>query len=257
MIWDQIVDFFLSSSSWTGPRGIPVRVGEHLWYTFAVVTVAALIAFPLGALIGHTRKGSWLVINVANGARSLPTLGLLTLLVLLLGLGFLPALIGLVILAIPPILTATYAAVRGAAPSAVDAARGMGMPEWRILTQVEIPLGLPVIVGGFRSAVLQVIATATVAAYIALGGLGRFILDGLAVRDYGQMAGGAILVASLALIADLVFAGASRLIRRGKERDVASEVLANELIEESAELEPNLAGVAHTQETQPSTRSTN
>lgn len=216
MIWQQILDFF--ATSWTEPAGIPARLGEHLAYTAIVVVIALLIAFPIGAAIGHTRKASWLIINLANAARSLPTLGLLTLLVLLLGLGFTPAAIGLVILAIPPILTATYAAVKGANPVVVDAARGMGMSEWQILTRVEIPLGLPVILGGLRSAVLQVIATATVAAYIALGGLGRFILDGLAVRDYGQMAGGAILVAGLALVADLAFALLTRLIPTREEK---------------------------------------
>lgn len=211
MIWEQMWLFFTDPASWAGPSGIPARASEHLWYTLVVVTFAFLIAFPLGSVIGHYGKGSWFVINVANGARSLPTLGLLTLLVLVLGLGFAPAAIGLTILAVPPILTATYAGIRGADDQVVDAARGMGMPEWKILTNIEIPLGFQVILGGLRSATLQVIATATVAAYIALGGLGRFILDGLALRNYGKMAGGAVLVATLALLTDLLFAAISRL----------------------------------------------
>ncbi len=242
MIWDQIWGFFTDPANWQGSAGIPTRVGQHIWYTAVVVGVALLLAAPLGALIGHTRRGSWLVINIANGARSLPTLGLLTLLVLWMGLGFLPAAIGLVVLAIPPILTATYAGVKGADPVVVDAARGTGFSEWSILTQVEIPLGLPVILGGLRSAVLQVIATATVAAYIALGGLGRFILDGLALRDYGQMAGGAILVAGLALTADLIFNLASRSLRKGPPENVAID---DELDLVSAELDPALTSIAN------------
>lgn len=205
MILQQIWEFFANPANWSGSGGIPTRVLEHLGYTGLVVLIAALIAFPLGAFIGHTGKGSWFVVNTANTARALPTLGLLTLLVLVLGLGLAPAVIGLVALAVPPLLTATYAGIRSADKAAVDAARGMGMSEISILFKVEIPLGWQVILGGLRSGVLQVIATATVAAYIALGGLGRFILDGLAVRDYGKMGGGAILVALLALTADMIF----------------------------------------------------
>lgn len=205
MIFTQIWEFLSNPASWTGPEGIPVRLLEHLGYTAIVVLIALAIALPLGAIIGHTRRGAWLVIGIANASRALPTLGLLTLMVLLLGLGFLPAVIVLVVLAIPPILTATYAGIRGVSPTVVDAARGMGMPEWRILLTVELPIALPILLGGLRSAILQVIATATVAAYIALGGLGRFLLDGLALRDYGQMAVGAILVAALAIAIDLLF----------------------------------------------------
>lgn len=206
MILQQIIEFFSNSTNWSGSDGIPARLGEHLLYTAVAVLIGMAIAVPVGAIIGHTRRGAWLVINIANGSRALPTLGLLTLMVLLLGLGFLPAAIVLIVLAIPPMLTATYAGVRGVDPSVVDAARGIGMPEWRILLTVELPIATRVIVSGIRSSVLQVIATATIAAYIALGGLGRFLLDGLALRDYGEMAGGALLVASLALLTDGLFA---------------------------------------------------
>ncbi|MDI6022732.1 ABC transporter permease [Leucobacter sp. UT-8R-CII-1-4] len=224
MIFEQIVEFFSNPANWSGPDGIPVRLGEHLLYTFVVVLIGIAIAIPVGAIIGHTRRGAWLVINIANGSRALPTLGLLTLMVLLLGLGFLPAAIVLVILAIPPMLTATYAGVRGVDPAVVDAARGIGMPEWRILLTVELPIATRVIVSGIRSSVLQVIATATIAAYIALGGLGRFLLDGLALRDYGEMAGGALLVASLALVTDGLFALGG--IRRKKAPVKAADTVA-------------------------------
>ena len=221
MILQQILEFFTNPVNWRGGDGIPNRLGEHLLYTLAAVSIALVIALPLGAVIGHTRRGAWLVIGLANASRALPTLGLLTLMVLLLGLGFGPAAIVLVVLAIPPILTASYAGVRGVDPAVVDAARGIGMPEWRIVIEIEIPLAILVIVGGLRSAVLQVIATATVAAYIALGGLGRFLLDGLALRDYGQMAGGAILVAALALLADAVFGSITALSKRRNVRLVS------------------------------------
>lgn len=226
MIFDQIAEFFSNPANWQGSEGIPARVGEHLLYTLIAVGIALIIALPLGAVIGHTRRGAWLVIGFANASRALPTLGLLTLMVLLLGLGLAPAAIVLVVLAVPPILTASYAGVRGVDPAVVDAARGVGMPEWRILLEIELPIAVMVVVGGVRSAVLQVIATATVAAYIALGGLGRFLLDGLALRDYGEMAAGAILVALLALLADAVFASISKFAqwRRLRRSAVADQL---------------------------------
>lgn len=226
MIFQQVIEFFSNPENWSGSESIPTRLGEHVLYTVVVVFIGIVIALPLGSIIGHTRRGAWLVINIANGSRALPSLGLLTLMVLLLGLGFLPAAIVLVVLAIPPILTATYAGVRGVDPVVVDAARGMGMPEWRILLTVELPIAARVIVSGIRSSVLQVIATATIAAYIALGGLGRFLLDGLALRDFGEMAGGAVIVAVLALVTDGLFALAG--IRRKPKLPIPKPSAAEE-----------------------------
>ncbi|HXV92612.1 MAG TPA: ABC transporter permease [Pseudonocardia sp.] len=200
-------------ANWSGAGSIPQRLVEHLGYTALTLIIALAIAVPLGAWIGHTGRGGFLVVGLANGLRALPTLGLLVLLVsVVFGIGLLGPLIALVILAVPPILAGTYAGVRNVDPAVVDAAHGMGMRGRDVLTKVELPNALPLIIGGIRSAVLQVISTATIAAYVALGGLGRFIIDGLALRDFPQMIGGSILVALLAIVADLMLAGLQKLL---------------------------------------------
>jgi osmoprotectant transport system permease protein len=170
------------------------------------------VALPIGALVGHSRKGSFLIVGTANGLRALPELGLLTLLVLLMGIGLLPVTLALAVLAVPPLLAGAYSGVRNVDPGAVDAARGMGMREWQVLTKVELPNALPLILGGFRSAALQVIATAAVAAYVSFGGLGRFLIDGLRTREYPQMAAGAVLVAVLALAVEGLLALLQRAV---------------------------------------------
>lgn len=203
-----LFSFLFAGSSWAaGPDSIPTRLGEHLLYTLITLVIAFAIAFPIGLLIGHTGRGAFLSINIGNAGRALPTLGLLTLLVLLMALGILPVIIALVILAIPPIMTSTYAGIRAVEPEIVDAARGMGMTEWQILFQAELPAALPIIVGGLRIATLQVVSTATVAAYVTLGGLGRFLIDGQDQQDYPQMFAGAVLVAVLAIVLDVMFVG--------------------------------------------------
>lgn len=207
-----LLEFLGDPTHWQGSTGIPVRVLEHLIYTFAALGLAALIALPLGLWIGHTGRGAFVVINLGNAARSLPTLGLLTIVVLLAGIGVLPVIVALTVLAIPAILTGTYAGVRGVDAGITDAARGMGMRERAVLLKAEVPVALPLIISGLRSAALQVVATATVAAYVALGGLGRFLIDGLAVRDYSEMVAGAVLVALLAMVVDAAFALGQRLV---------------------------------------------
>ncbi|MBO0889814.1 MAG: ABC transporter permease [Acidothermales bacterium] len=203
-----LLSFLFTAQNWAlTPDGVPARLGEHLLYTAITLVIAFVIAFPVGLLIGHTGRGAFLAINIGNAGRALPTLGLLTLLVLLMALGILPVIIALVILAIPPIMTNTYAGIRSVEPDIVDAARGMGMTELQVLFQAELPAALPVIVGGLRTATLQVVSTATVAAYVALGGLGRFLIDGQDQQDYPQMFAGAVLVALLAILLDVVFVG--------------------------------------------------
>jgi osmoprotectant transport system permease protein len=214
----RLVEWFSAPAQWSGPNAIPARVLEHLGYTLLAVVIAALIALPLGALIGHTRRGELAVVGVANGLRALPELGVLVLFVLLLGLGLLPPTLALVLLAIPPMLAGAYSGVAGADPGAVDAARGMGMRESQILLQVEVPSAVPLVLGGVRFATLQVIATATIAAYVGLGGLGRYILDGFSVRDYPQVLGGALVVAVLSIVVELVLQGLGRLVTPGPDR---------------------------------------
>jgi osmoprotectant transport system permease protein len=205
----DIVGWLTDPTHWQGANGVPVHVVEHLAYALAAVVLAALVGLPLGLVIGHTGRGTVAVAGLANAVRALPTLGLLTLFVIVLlphvandwvYLG--PGLAVLFLLALPPILTNTYAGVQNVSPEVRDAAKGMGMTGTGVLLRVELPCALPLVLSGVRAAVLQCIATATVLAYVTLGGLGRYIVDGLAQRDFPQMASGALLVAALALIAD-------------------------------------------------------
>jgi osmoprotectant transport system permease protein len=200
-----------SPQQWQGSDGIPVRLAEHLYYTGVSVLVAMVIALPLGLLIGHYRRGGFAAVNLANIWRAIPTLGLLILVVVLLGLGVLAWLIPLVALAIPPILVNTYEGVAGVDPELTDAARGMGMTQWQLLWKVEVPVAVPLIMLGLRTAAIFVVATATIAAQEGLGGLGRYIIDGLDSQNYGEAAGGAALIVLLALIVLAAFTGLRRL----------------------------------------------
>lgn len=199
---NEMLAYFAQGANWAGETGIPARLGEHLWYSFLAVAAAAVLAFPIGVFIGHTGVGKVYLVSASNVLRALPSLGIMTLLVLLMGIGLLPPLAALVLIAIPPILAGVYAGVANVDPEVVDAARAIGMKDSRIILQVELPLALPLILGGMRGAILQVVATATIAAYVNLGGLGRYIFDGLALYDYGQVLVGAVLVTALALVLD-------------------------------------------------------
>ncbi|MBN9608602.1 MAG: ABC transporter permease [Actinobacteria bacterium 69-20] len=202
-----------TSAHWTGADGIWQRTLEHVEYTLIAVAVAAVIALPIGALIGHTGRGTGLVAGTANALRALPSLGLLVMLALW-ALGHLPVGIALqtasiavlALLAIPPMLTSTYAGVAAVDPAARDAAEGMGMSGGQVLLRVELPIAVPLLFSGLRSAYLQAVATATIAAFVSLGGLGRYVIDGLAQHDYPKMAGGALLVAVLAVVGDRILA---------------------------------------------------
>ncbi|SFR78945.1 osmoprotectant transport system permease protein [Agromyces sp. CF514] len=198
--------WILDPVNWTGPGSIPQRLTEHLAVSGVVLVIAALIALPVGALIGHTGRGREVAVMVSGGLRALPTLGVLTLFGLWIGIGLTAPILALVILAIPPLLAGAYAGFESVDRRTVDAARAMGMREIQIVGGVELPLGLPILVGGIRSASVQVIATATLAAYLADEGLGRYIFEGLKTRDYAEMLGGSMLVIALALVVDGVFA---------------------------------------------------
>nr|WP_269779272.1 ABC transporter permease [Propioniciclava soli] len=180
-------------------------MGEHLGYSVVGVLLACLVAVPAGLWVGHTGRGRGLAVGLASAARALPTLGLVTLLGLLLGIGLVGPMIAFVALALPSILAGTYAGVEAADRVAVDGARAAGMTEWQVLTRVELPLGMPLLIGGIRSAFLQVVATATLAAYVGAGGLGRFLFLGLRTQDYPQMLAASLLVVGLALVADIAF----------------------------------------------------
>lgn len=191
-----------------GTAAIPVALGQHLLFTFASVAVAILIAVPIGLAIGHTGRGREIAVAVSGAARAIPSFGLLLLLVLLFGVLRIPeaAVVTFVLLAIPSILAGAYTGLEAIDRRTVDAGRSMGMTEWQILWRIELPLGLPLLVAGVRAAVLQVVATVTIAAYVGLGGLGYYIIQGIPTRNLPQVLGGSILVAGLALLLDLIFA---------------------------------------------------
>lgn len=197
-----------------GSLSLPTAVGVHLGYTLLSVLIAAVIAIPLGWWIGHTGRGRGVAVVVSGMARAIPSLGLVVLLVLVLGVTLKgpAAVIAFVLLAIPSLLAGAYAGFEAIDRSTIDAARAMGMNGWQVLTRVEIPLGLPLLIGGLRSAALQVVATVAIAAYVGLGGVGFFILQGIQIRDFAQILGGSIVVVVLALLIDAVLALAQRLV---------------------------------------------
>ncbi|MEV6051443.1 ABC transporter permease [Streptomyces sp. NPDC052107] len=203
--------FFSDGAHWHGYDGIPTRLAEHVKYSLEALLFAALIGLPVGLVTGHYGRGGNALALIATAGRALPSFGLLVLMFIWIGFGLLPVMIPLVVLAVPPILVTTYEAIRSVDPSPVDAARGMGMPEARVLFQVELPVALPLILSGLRTAAIQIVSTATIAAYVSLGGLGRYIIDGLYQKNYEKVVGGATLVAGLALTTLVVFWAASRI----------------------------------------------
>lgn len=204
--WDWITD----PANWQGEGGIVARLLEHLLYSGVSLGIAALVALPLGLYTGHTGRGGYLVLNSASAARALPTLGLVVLAVTITAGGLMPILVPLVALAIPPMLVNTYAGIQQVDADLKDAAQGVGMTGGQVLFRAELPAALPLILLGLRTAAIQVIATATVAAYAGLGGLGRYIIDGYARQEYETVIGGSILVIVLAMLTQLIFV----LIRR-------------------------------------------
>jgi osmoprotectant transport system permease protein len=214
-----VVAWLTNPDNWAGPNAIPLRIGEHIAISGASLLAAAAIGLPIGLAIGHTGRAANFAINLANFGRAIPSLAAIAIVVPFtqaldpdLGFSLYPTVIGMVVLAVPPLLVNAYAGVSQVDRDLVEAARAMGLRERQILGGVEIPVALPVIVGGIRSAAVQVIATATLGAIYSLGGLGRFIVDGIAQRDDGLIFGGVVLVAALALIAEGVFALIQRAI---------------------------------------------
>jgi osmoprotectant transport system permease protein len=220
----EVAEWLTSGSHWVGSDGIPSRLGEHLLLSATITLAAVAIALPLGVYFGHTGRGGFAAINIANFGRAMPSLALLALafplaLAWKLGFGFWPTFMALVPLGIPPILTNTYVGVREVDRDVVEAARGMGLREPQVLSSVEIPIALPIILAGIRNAAVAIVATATLGAVVAGGGLGRYLVDGLARQEYPRMFVGAVLVALLAILVEVSFSIAERLLVSEGVRD--------------------------------------
>src|SRR5947209_254363 len=207
----QVVQWFLDPAHWQGDAGILHRTYEHVLMSGLAVLTAALIALPVGIAIGHFGRGGIVAINVSNIGRAVPSFAVLVIAVQLFGIGALPAFIALVALAIPPMVTNSYIGMREVDADVREAARGMGMRERAVLLRVELPIALPFIMAGIRTSAVKVVATATLAAVVAWGGLGRFIVDGLGLQDYPMLFAGAVMVAILSLVVEFSLAGAQRL----------------------------------------------
>jgi len=203
------VAWLTNPANWSGPNGIPVRFEEHVAISLAALVIALAIALPAGLYVGHTRRGTGVAVGIANVGRAVPSLALIGLVLPITqafdpvnGFALYPTIFAMIVLAIPPVLVNADVGIRGVDDDVVQAARGMGLTEAQVLRRVEVPLSLAVILGGVRSSTVQVIATVTLGALFALGGLGRFIVDGIAQNDDGMLFGGVVLVAALAMTAE-------------------------------------------------------
>src|SRR6267143_3061438 len=204
--------WFSDPAHWSGPDGLPQRLIEHIQLSAESVAIGALIALPIGVALGHYGRFGNLAINISNVGRAIPSFGILVIAFQIFGLGDFPIVLSLTALAIPPMVTNSYVALREVDADVKDAARGMGYRELAQVLRVELPLAVPLIMAGVRTSAVQVVATATLAALIAGGGLGRYIVDGLATQDYVKTAAGAVLVAALALATELSLSGVQRLL---------------------------------------------
>ncbi|HEX9377512.1 MAG TPA: ABC transporter permease [Actinomycetota bacterium] len=231
-LWDWLTD----ADHWTGPCDplncpVPTRVLQHVEISVLALALALAVALPLGMLIGHTRRGEFLAVSVANLGRAIPSFAIVSLVYVAIlqlkpkaSFGYTPSVVALFLLAIPPILTNTYVGIQNVDGDTVEAARGMGLTERGVLLRLELPLAAPLIVAGLRTAAVQVVATATLAAVIGGPGLGRYIVDGFAVNDDTAVLAGAVLVAILAIVTELGFATLERVAsprftsRRGRRR---------------------------------------
>ena len=244
-------EWFQDASNWTGSRGIPQRLFEHLQISLLALVLAMIPAILLGLYIGHRRRFEFVTVNLANLGRALPSFAILALffpiqLELGFGLSSFSIVVALTLLAIPPILTNTYVGVKEVDPDLVEAARGMGMADREILRRIEVPLAAPLIVAGLRTAAVAVVATATLGAVIAGGGLGRFIMDGFAISaaGYPQVMGGAILVAVLAILTEVAFGWVERLVtprhltRKPSRLARATDLFENRTVNDAALSDP-------------------
>jgi osmoprotectant transport system permease protein len=212
-LFGEAIAWLTDPANYSGPGGIPARLFEHVVLALVSLAIAVAIALPIGLWIGHTRRGVGFAINLANLGRALPSLAVIGIILPItaaidpeLGFKVYPVVIAMVLLAIPPILVNTHAGIAGVDPDLVEAGRAMGMRGDQLVRRVEIPIALPVIIGGIRSASAQIIATLTLGAIFAGPGLGRFLVEGIAQLNDGMLFGGVVLVAGLSLLSELIFA---------------------------------------------------
>jgi osmoprotectant transport system permease protein len=211
-IVESVMRWLADPAHWQGSDGIPTRLAQHLQLSGESVAIGALIALPIGIGLGHFGRFGNLAINISNVGRAVPSFGILVIAFQVFGLGDLPIVIALTALAIPPMVTNSYVALREVDPDVKDAARGMGYRRWAQLLRIELPLAVPLIMAGIRTSAVQVVATAALAALIAGGGLGRYIIDGLAQQDYTKEFAGALLVAVLAVATEASLWGVEQLL---------------------------------------------
>jgi len=208
----DVVRWFGDASHWRGTNGIPHRMFEHVTMSLAATLSAAVVALTLGIVLGHLNRAGWLIINLSNVGRAIPSFAILVLAAQFFGIGAKPAFCALVALAIPPMVTNSFVGIREVDAEVGESARAMGMTGSQVLRRVELPIALPLIMAGVRTSAVQVVATATLAALVAWGGLGRYIVDGLAQRDFVQVFAGAVLVAGVSVLTELILAGIQRLV---------------------------------------------
>jgi osmoprotectant transport system permease protein len=213
----DLAAWFLDGANWTGSEGIPSRVWEHIQISVVATVVAAAIAIPIAMWLGHYRRGGFLAVATVNIGRAVPSLAIMGLFLpitirLGLGLGFWPALLALFALALPPIFTNTYTAIRDVDPALVEAGRGMGMTDGEVIRSIEAPMASPVIIAALRISAVQVVATAPLAALVAWGSLGRYIIDGFAVQDNVRVMAGGILVALLSVATELLLGAVEKRV---------------------------------------------
>ena len=207
-----VVQWLVDPAHWTGDDGIPTRLLEHVQISAEAVILGAVIALPVGILLGHYGRFGNLAISVSNVGRAVPSFGIIIIAFQIWGLGDIPIIVALTALAIPPIVTNSFVAMTEVDKDIKDAARGMGYRDLAQLLRVELPLAVPLVMAGIRTSAVQVVATATLAAYIGGGGLGRFIEDGYAIHVYQEVFAGAILVALLALATEISLSRLERLL---------------------------------------------
>jgi osmoprotectant transport system permease protein len=212
------IGWIANPNHWSGTDGIWARLGQHVELSVAATLIAALIAIPIGLAVGHSRRAEFIAVQTANLGRAVPSLAILSLVYFVmlanfpaLAFGFLPTLVALTLLGVPPILVNTYVGVQGVDADTIEAARGMGMTGWQILRRLEIPLAMPLIMTGLRLAAVTIVATATLSALIAGGTFGRYIVDGYAQQDIPKVVAGAILVAILAIATEVSFSILARV----------------------------------------------